>query len=379
MSFTARETCKDFLPMTPITINLPHHRYDIHIQAGGLSQVGALIQPFAPSRVFVITDEHCAQHYVMPLISSLRMAGLDMGAPIVVPAGEQSKSFAQYETVTRALLAGGVDRQSIIIALGGGVVGDLAGFVAATVLRGIRFVQIPTTLLAQVDSSVGGKTGINAPEGKNLIGAFHHPSLVMMDPQLLKTLPRRELLAGYAEVVKYGLINDADFFAWCETEGEKCLALNMPLDEAALAFAIQRSCQNKAAIVAEDPEERTGARALLNLGHTFAHAYEALCGYNGQLLHGEAVALGLVKAAELSAQLGYCDAALPARIAEHLRHVGLPVEPIFYGEFAPDDIIARMRGDKKTEGGNITLILLRNTGEAFVAKGVPEADIRRVV
>jgi shikimate kinase/3-dehydroquinate synthase len=358
-----------------ITITLPQHSYDIHIMPGGLANVGALLNPLTPSRVFLITDEHCAQHYVMPLISSLRAAGIDMGPPIIVPVGEATKSFQHYETVTRELLQGGVDRQSIVIALGGGVVGDLAGFAAATVLRGIRYAQIPTTLLAQVDSSVGGKTGINALEGKNLIGAFHQPSFVLIDPQTLKTLPKRELRAGYAEIAKMGLILDAMFFNWCETNAIKLLAL----DEAALTYAIHPAVLHKAHVVEQDPEERNGARALLNLGHTFAHAYEALCGYNGQLLHGEAVALGLVKAALLSAHLGYAERSLVSRITDHLAAVGLPTNPAFFGEFVPADIIARMRGDKKSAGGKINLILLKGVGEAFVAPDIREDDIRAVL
>jgi 3-dehydroquinate synthase len=358
-----------------LTITLPQHSYDIHIASGGLARAGEFIAPLAPSRVFLMTDEHCAQHYVMPLISSLRAAQIDMGTPIVVPAGEATKSFKHYENVTHALLQGGVDRQSILIALGGGVVGDLAGFAAATVLRGIRVVQIPTTLLSQVDSSVGGKTGINTPEGKNLIGAFHHPALVVIEPAVLKTLPRRELLAGYAEIAKIGLILDAAFFNWCEENGGKLLAL----DDAALTHAIHAAVQHKAHIVTEDPEERSGTRALLNLGHTFGHAYEALSGYSGQLLHGEAVALGLVKAALLSAHLGYADRTLVSRITDHLAAVGLPTNPAFFGEFKPADVIARMRGDKKSANGKINLILLKGVGEAFIAPNISEDDIRAVL
>jgi len=358
-----------------VRIGLVDHVYDIVIRAGALAEAGALITPLAPTRVFVLTDEHCAQHHLMPLISALRAASLDIGAPIVVPAGEGSKSFTQYEYVTRQLLAGGVDRNSILIALGGGVVGDLAGFAAATVLRGIRYVQIPTTLLSQVDSSVGGKTGINAPEGKNLIGAFHHPSLVIIDLQVLKTLPPRELLAGYVEIYKMGLILDEAFAAWCEAHASALLAL----DDAALQHAIYTAVKHKADVVMQDPEERTGRRALLNLGHTFGHAYEALCSYTGELLHGEAVALGLVKAAELSAHLGHSDAALIRRIEMHLGHVGLPIDPKFYGQFTADEILTRMRGDKKNNRGELNFILLRGAGQAFVAKNIPETDVRAVL
>jgi len=359
----------------PIRIELSNHAYDIHIRPGVLAEVGALLAPFKPTRVFVVTDEHCAQHYVMPLISALRAAQLDMGPPIVVPAGEGSKSFGQFEYVTRELLRGGVDRNSILIALGGGVVGDLTGFVAATVLRGIRYMQIPTTLLSQVDSSVGGKTGINVAEGKNLVGAFHHPALVVIDPQVLQTLPQRELLAGYVEIYKMGLILDEPFAAWCEENISAILAM----DETALAHAIRVAVQYKADVVMKDPEERNDIRALLNLGHTFAHAYEALSSYNGALLHGEAVALGLVKAAELSAHLGYADAALIRRIETHLGHMGLPVDPKFYSNFTPDAVIARMRGDKKNNRGELNFILLKGAGKAFVAKNIAEADARAVL
>lgn len=358
-----------------IHIKLPGHAYDIHIGAGLLAQAGALIKPLAPSRIFIVTDEHCAQYYVMPLIGALRSAQLDIAAPIVVPAGEATKSFSECENVARQLIRAGADRNGMIIALGGGVVGDLAGFVAATALRGIRFVQMPTTLLAQVDSSVGGKTGINLPEGKNLVGAFYHPSLVIIDTDVLQTLPRRELLAGYAEIVKYGLINDAEFYDWCENNGEKLLALDSDL----LIYAIHRSCANKAKIVEQDPDERTGLRALLNLGHTFGHAYEALAGYSGALLHGEAVALGLIKAAQLSAQLGFCSGGIATRVAAHLGHVGMPTDPKFYGEFKADDVIAKMRGDKKSTGGKMNLILIKAIGEAFVEKSVDEAAIKSIL
>jgi 3-dehydroquinate synthase len=358
-----------------LTINVAEHAYDITVRPGAMAAAGTLIAPLAPTRVFVLTDEHCAQHYLMPLISALRAASLDIGTPIVVPPGEGTKSFQYFEKVTRELLQGGVDRNSILIALGGGVIGDLAGFAAATVLRGIRYVQIPTTLLAQVDSSVGGKTGINAPEGKNLVGAFHQPSLVIIDPQVLKTLPQRELLAGYVEIYKMGLILDEPFAAWCEAHANALLAL----DETTLQQAIYTAVKHKADVVMQDPIERTGTRALLNLGHTFGHAYEALCKYSGELLHGEAVALGLVKAAELSAHLGHADAALIRRIEMHLGHVGLPIDPKFYGQFTADEILARMRGDKKNNRGELNFILLKGAGEAFVAKNIAEADVRAIL
>jgi 3-dehydroquinate synthase len=361
--------------MQPVFIQLSNHSYAIHIAAGALARVGEWINPLAPSRVFIVTDENCAQHYVMPLIASLRAAQLDMATPIMVPAGEATKSFAQLESVCRQLVAGGIDRGGIIIALGGGVVGDLAGFAAATILRGVRYVQIPTSLLAQVDSSVGGKTGVNLPEGKNLAGAFHQPSLVVIDPDVLKTLPPRELLAGYAEIIKYGLINDAEFFGWCEMHGA-----NMLLGDADhLVYAIRKSIEHKAAIVTQDPDERTGVRALLNLGHTFAHAYEKLASYNGALLHGEAVALGLVKAAQLSAHLGLCRTDLAERIAAHLGTIGLPVDPKFYGDFPADDLLRAMRGDKKNAGGQLNMILLRGAGQAFVAKDVLADAVRAVL
>ena len=273
-----------------------------------------------PGRTFrIVTDAAVAAHYLAPLQQALGKTGLQSRQPVILPSGEATKSFARFEAVCEALLASKIDRRTMLIALGGGVIGDLAGFVAASLLRGLDFIQMPTTLLAQVDSSVGGKTGINTQAGKNLVGAFHQPRLVLADLDSLATLPRREMLAGYAEVIKYGLIIDAPFFAALEKNGPALLAG----DQAAQLTAVQRSCALKAAIVGRDPHEH-GERALLNLGHTFGHALEALLGYDGRLLHGEGVAIGMILALDLSVRLGLCPADELARVRAHYAAVGLP-------------------------------------------------------
>jgi shikimate kinase/3-dehydroquinate synthase len=290
---------------------------------------------------------------------------------VTVPSGEASKSLDSYARLAEQVLALRPERRTAIAALGGGVIGDLAGFVAATVLRGLPFVQIPTTLLAQVDSSVGGKTGINSAAGKNLIGAFHQPKLVLIDPDTLASLPRRELAAGYAEIAKAGLIDDADLWRWCETHGTGLL----DGDQAAQEEAIARAVAFKAAVVADDPHEirAQGGRALLNLGHTFAHAFEAEAGYGGALLHGEAVAIGLVCAFDLSARLGHADAALAGRIAAHLESVGLPTR---IPALPAERLLGHMQGDKKVLAGRLRFILARDIGEAFVTSDVPPEAVR---
>jgi 3-dehydroquinate synthase len=288
------------------------------------------------------------------------------GEPVLVPPGEASKSWAGLEALCEALIARGIERGDRVAAFGGGMVGDLAGFAAAIVKRGVGFVQIPTSLLAQVDSSVGGKTGINAGEAKNLVGAFHQPEAVLIDVAALDTLPARELRAGYAEVVKYGLIGDPAFFAWCEAEGGALLAG----DRTARLHAIETSVRAKAAIVAADERETAGRRALLNLGHTFGHAIEAESGWS--LLHGEAVAIGMALAFRFSAERGLCTQAEAKRVERHLADAGLPVR------LPPSDpaaLLARMRRDKKAEGRSLTLILARGIGAAFVARGVEEAEV----
>jgi 3-dehydroquinate synthase len=355
-------------PATTVTVPLGARRYDVVIGPGLLEDAGARIaDALGRRRAIVIADAALA---ATPHLDRLR-TGLD--APVLtVPSGEGSKSLARYAALMEELLALRPDRATAIVAVGGGVVGDLAGFAAATLLRGVPYVQVPTTLLAQVDSAVGGKTGINSAHGKNLIGAFHQPKLVLADLATLATLPARERRAGYAEVVKYGLLGDADFFAWLEAEGGRALAGDLD----ALARVVASSVRAKAAIVAADEEERSGARALLNLGHTFAHAYEALTGMGADLLHGEAVALGLVDAFRLSARLGLCAGEDAERVAAHLAAQGLPTRRGEVAAFDPDAILAAMRGDKKVADGRLTFILVRGIGRAFVHREVAAADLR---
>ena len=347
--------------------------YDIHIGPGLLPRAGELIAPLlARPRTFIITDENVAALHLHTLQQSLDAAGIAHDA-LVLPAGEATKSWDNLQRVVEALLAAELERGDHLIAFGGGVIGDLAGFAAAITRRGMPFIQIPTTLLAQVDSSVGGKTGINSPtHGKNLIGAFHQPAIVIADTGVLKTLPRRELLAGYAEVVKYGLLGDADFFAWLEEHGAQVLAF----DEAALTQAIATSCRAKAAIVNEDAREK-GRRALLNLGHTFGHAWEAALGYDGTLLHGEGVAIGMVQAFRFSERLGLCPPGRAQRVAAHLEAVGLPTSLKRYLNRLPgaEDLLALMRQDKKAQAGRLVFILARDIGEAFIAKDVAEREV----
>jgi 3-dehydroquinate synthase len=293
-----------------------------------------------------------------------------------VPPGESSKSFEVLEKVCDGLIAARIERSDVVIALGGGVVGDLAGFAAAIVRRGVDYVQVPTSLLAQVDSSVGGKTAIDTSHGKNLVGAFYQPKLVLIDIDTLKTLPKREILAGYAEVVKYGLLGDMKFFAWCEKNGP---ALRDG-DAAARAYAVLESCRAKAEVVAED-EREDGRRALLNLGHTFGHALEAATGFGPELLHGEAISIGMVMAFDLSVTLGLCPAADAARVRAHFKAMGLPTGLDALGNRRPDtaSLIAKMRRDKKVRGGAITFILVRGIGQAFIARDVDMAEVERLL
>ncbi len=350
-----------------VTVALGARSYDVEIGRGLLAELGARIDAvLGHRRAIVVADAALA---ATPHLATLRR-GLD--APVLtVPSGEGAKSLAGFASLVEDILALRPDRRTVIVAMGGGVVGDLAGFAAATVLRGVPYVQVPTTLLAQVDSAVGGKTGINSRHGKNLIGAFHQPALVVADLATLDTLPARERRAGYAEVVKYGLLGDADFFAWLETNGARALVG----DGHALAHAVATSVRAKAAIVAADEQERSGARALLNLGHTFAHAYEALTGMSGDLLHGEAVAIGLVDAFRLSARLGFCVAEDAARVAAHLDAAGLPTRRSAAGDFAAADVVAAMQGDKKAEAGRLAFVLVRGIGHAFLHREVDETDL----
>ena len=347
--------------------------YDVLIGPGLIERAGMLIRPLLKRpRLAVVMDETVSTLHGAALEASLGAAGISCH-PVVIAPGEEAKSFAGLEALCEALLALELDRGDLVAAFGGGVVGDLAGFAAAILKRGIDFVQLPTTLLAQVDSSVGGKTAIDTPRGKNLIGAFHQPRLVLADLGVLASLPRRELVCGYAEVIKYGLLGDLAFFDWLEANGREVLSL----DEAALAHAVRRSVEMKAEIVAED-ERETGRRALLNLGHTFAHALEAETGFGEALKHGEAVGIGMALAFRFSVYLGSCPGQDAGRAARAIAAAGLPTQlaELSGYPFRADALLTHMAQDKKAEGGSLTFILARGLGDAFVAKGVGAAAAR---
>jgi 3-dehydroquinate synthase len=356
--------------METITVALGERSYDILIEHGLLDRAADYLAPLArDGHLLVVSDEK-----VWAALGSRLQAGLRgvEAVPILVPAGEASKSWAGLQSVVDRLLEQGVERRDKIVGFGGGVVGDLAGFAAAIVNRGCGFVQVPTSLLAQVDSSVGGKTAINVAAGKNLVGAFHQPSLVLIDPSVLHTLNPREVRAGYAEIVKYALIEDADFFAWLEDNGAKVLAG----DAAARTRAIAAAVAGKARIVAEDECETSGRRALLNLGHTFGHALEAETGYSDRLLHGEAVALGCVLAFAFSAERGLCSATDAVRARAHFQSAGLPTALGELGlEGRGERFAAHMEHDKKRAEGRTAFILARGIGEAFVDTSVDLADV----
>ena len=354
-----------------VKVGLGARSYDIHVGRGLLAQAGALLKPLARGPVPVVTDENVARIHLAGLSSS----GLDV-KPIVLAPGEGTKSFAGLEKLSGELLRSGVDRGGLIVALGGGVIGDLTGFAAGILKRGIAFAQIPTTLLAQVDSSVGGKTAINTAQGKNLVGLFHQPRIVIADIDVLSTLPRRELLCGYAEVVKYGALGDCAFFEWLEANGAKALGG----DAAAMVHAVAHSCRMKAAIVERD-EHETGERALLNLGHTFGHALEAATGFSDRLLHGEGVAIGMALAFQLSVRLGLCPGHDAERFTRHLKAIGLPcaIADIPGERASADTLIAHMAHDKKAKDGRLRFILLRAIGEAFETDQVPVEALREVL
>ena len=349
-----------------ITVALGARSYPVHIERGLLMRAADLLAPLARGRMMaIVTDEHIRAH-LETLQAALGAAGIDSEA-IVLPPGEGTKSWAHLESLTDRLLALGVERNDHVIALGGGVIGDLVGFAASILKRGCNFVQVPTTLLAQVDSSVGGKTAINARAGKNLIGAFHQPAMVLIDPDTLDTLPARQQRAGYAEIVKYGLIDDAAFFAWCEANGTAVLAG----DADARAHAIGHSISAKARIVGEDERETSGRRALLNLGHTFGHALEAETGFSDRLLHGEAVAAGMALAFAFSAAQGLCPPEDARRVAAHLRSVGLPDSLAAAGVDADGaTLIANMLHDKKMDAGTLPFLLARGIGETYLDRSV---------
>jgi 3-dehydroquinate synthase len=362
-----------------VPVALGDRSYHIHIGDGVLKDSGELLLQHlgksAPRNIPVVTDETVAKIHYPAFAASLAAAGL-MPSPIVLAPGEQTKSFSGLERLIDLLLDQNIERGSLIVALGGGVIGDLTGFAAGVVKRGVDFAQVPTTLLAQVDSSVGGKTAINTAQGKNLVGLFYQPRIVIADTAVLSTLPKRELLGGYAEIVKYGLLGDADFFAWLENNGAAALTG----DGKATAHAVAHSCSMKAAIVAKDEREE-GDRALLNLGHTFGHGLEAATHYSDRLIHGESVALGCVLAFNLSAKLGHASADDVARIERHFARVGLPTRLTQIGKPppTPDEVLAHMRHDKKVRGGRMTFILAKGIGHAFISREVPEDAVRAVL
>lgn len=356
-----------------VHVPLGERAYDIHIGRGLIASAGALIAAAAPGAACaVVTDHNVAQAHLGALAQSLDAAGIRHESVVCEP-GEATKSYAGLQLVCDAVIAARMERGDLVVALGGGVVGDLAGFAAAVVRRGMRFVQIPTSLLAQVDSSVGGKTGINSPHGKNLVGAFHQPTLVLADVAALDTLPPREFRAGYAEVAKYGLIDDPAFFAWLEEHHRGVFAGGPER-----VHAIRTSCAAKAAMVVRDEKEE-GDRALLNLGHTFAHAFERLTRYDGaRLVHGEAVAIGLSCAFRFSASLGLCAGQDAGRVEGHLRSVGLPtrIGDIPGWDADASAILDAMFQDKKVRRGALTFILARGIGESFIARGVDADPVR---
>jgi shikimate kinase/3-dehydroquinate synthase len=372
------EALHAWTPPRRCSVALGAASYQIAIGDGLLAKAGALLAPVLPQkRAVVVTDETVAALHLPALLAGLAEAGFE-ARTVAVPSGEASKSIACYARVTDALLEAGVERQTCVIALGGGVVGDLAGFAAATVLRGLPFVQVPPRLLALGDRRVGAKTGINTMFGKNLLGAFHQPRMVLADTATLATLPPRELRAGYAEIVKAGLIGDPAFFAWCEAQGPALLAG----DRALAAEAVDRACAFKAAVVADDEREEkpSDGRALLNLGHTFGHALEAEYGYGGELLHGEAVALGLGLAFLLSAKLGFCGSGDAARVIRHVESVGLPAELGALGRrFSAGRLMAHMQRDKKMRDGKLAFVLARGIGQAFTCREVPPEAVVSVL
>ncbi len=365
-----------------VRVALGARSYDILVGDGVLAEAGPHIAAITQGRApILVTDETVAPLHLPTLERALRGAGIEPAASILLPAGEKTKNFGHLEHLMEALLGGGIERSTVLVALGGGVIGDITGFAAAIALRGIDVVQAPTTLLSQVDSSVGGKTGINTRHGKNLVGAFHQPRLVIADTATLDTLPRREVLAGYAEVAKYGLIRLPAFWDWLEENGARVVDGNPDsVSRAARRYAVTESCRAKAAIVGAD-ERESGDRALLNLGHTFGHALEAAAGFGARLLHGEGVSIGMVLAFDLSVRLGLCPAADAARVRAHLKAVGLPVSPTDVPGMAwdVDELIASMAKDKKVKDGRITFILARGVGQAFTLRDVDPVAVRALI
>ncbi len=359
-----------------VHVPLEGRAYDVRIGTDLLSRAGAEIAPLLKRpRVAIVTDAHVADLHLAALEAALAAEGID-SVSLTLPAGESTKGWPQFERCVEWLLEQKIERRDVVVALGGGVIGDLVGFAAAVLRRGVRFVQIPTSLLAQVDSSVGGKTGINTQHGKNLIGAFHQPALVLADISVLNTLPKRDYLAGYGEVVKYGLLGDAAFFDW-QDQNATCIAAR---DPEALAYAVKRSVEMKAEIVVRDETEQ-GDRALLNLGHTFCHAFEAATGYSDRLLHGEGVAIGCALAFELSSRLGLCSQEEPSRVREMLSTMGMKVTLADIDGDLPDAqaLLDLMGQDKKVIDGQLRFILARGIGKAFVTSDVPSDTVLKLL
>jgi 3-dehydroquinate synthase len=362
--------------MNVVPVNLGARSYQVRIGPGLIARAGAEIAPLLRrKRLAIVTDETVAAHHLGPFQAALAAEGIASTA-LALPPGEGTKCWAEFARTVDWLLDQKVERKDVVVALGGGVIGDLVGFAAAVLRRGVRFVQVPTTLLAQVDSSVGGKTGINSVHGKNLVGAFHQPSLVLADIDVLDTLPPRDFLAGYGEVVKYGLLGDADFFDWLETSAP-AMAKG---DKAARLRAVTRSVEMKAGIVERDETEE-GERALLNLGHTFCHALEKATGYSDRLLHGEGVAIGCALAFELSQRLGLCSQEAPSRVRAHLKAMGMKTDLAdISGDLpGPEALLGLMAQDKKVVDGRLRFILARGIGQAFVADDVPPDLVTRLL
>ncbi|MCH9809047.1 MAG: 3-dehydroquinate synthase [Alphaproteobacteria bacterium] len=359
-----------------VKIDLPGREYEILIARGLLSNAGRLVAThLGKGRCGIVTDENVAGFHLPELEAALKAEGRHKGS-IVLPAGETTKCFAQLEKLSEGLLEMGLERGDFVVAFGGGVIGDLAGFAASILRRGIRLVQIPTSLLAQVDSSVGGKTGINTPQGKNLIGTFHQPNLVIADIDVLKTLPEREMRAGYAEVAKYGLLGDAGFFSWLEQNWPAVFAH----DTAALSKVIETSVRAKAKVVIAD-EMEAGVRGLLNLGHTFGHALEASTGFSSRLLHGEGVAIGMALAFQFSQRTGLCPPGTAQRVEHHLAQTGLPtkITDIDGPPLNADELVRHMGQDKKVRDGRMTFVLARDIGEAFLTQDVDVEAVRKML
>jgi 3-dehydroquinate synthase len=360
-----------------ITVNLGERSYEICVGSRILETIGeTLLKRFGVRKIFIVTDNEVATHWLGLVVASIKKVGLKYEVASI-PSGESSKSFYQLEGLLDQFFEARIARDGLIVALGGGVVGDLAGFAAAVALRGVDFVQVPTTLLAQVDSSVGGKTAINTAQGKNLVGSFYQPRLVLIDTDVLDTLPERQILSGYAEIVKYGLIKNRQFFEWLEVNGKKILLG----DPDARRTAVVESCKTKAAIVGHD-EKETGERAILNFGHTFGHAFEAEAKFNGDLLHGEAVALGMMAALNLSKITGTCNGQEVDRVSSHLKSVGLPVNLSFSDKFSRwnvDTLVKHIGHDKKVLDGKIRFILLKEIGNSYITSEVDPNNVSAVI